>query len=195
MKCEMIRDLLPLYIDGLTSEESNREIEKHLKNCKECQICYQEMIGEMGNTVTITEEEIKDIDLIKKIKKRSRKKIVGVIICAFLLVSIIAALMFLQMHSRVKYEDVELTYGVRGNKAYVTMETKPGYSLHFTGSAGENNSKLKVLTIRKTVSSQKVKMGWETEVGTEDNPCRWTIEFQDKIIVIENGELVEEKEK
>ena len=25
MKCEMIRDLLPLYIDGLTSEESNKE--------------------------------------------------------------------------------------------------------------------------------------------------------------------------
>jgi len=28
MKCEMIRDLLPLYIDGLTSEESNREIDR-----------------------------------------------------------------------------------------------------------------------------------------------------------------------
>ena len=33
MKCEMIRDLLPLYIDGLTSEESNKEIDKHLKTC------------------------------------------------------------------------------------------------------------------------------------------------------------------
>ena len=27
MKCEIIRDLLPLYIDGLTSKESNQEIE------------------------------------------------------------------------------------------------------------------------------------------------------------------------
>lgn len=35
MKCEMIRDLLPLYIDGLTSEESNREIEKHLKTVED----------------------------------------------------------------------------------------------------------------------------------------------------------------
>ena len=34
MKCEVVRDLLPLYIDKLTSEESNKEIEKHLKNCK-----------------------------------------------------------------------------------------------------------------------------------------------------------------
>ena len=41
MKCEIIRDLLPLYIDGLTSKESNQEIEKHLKNCEECQKYYQ----------------------------------------------------------------------------------------------------------------------------------------------------------
>ena len=43
MKCEIIRDLLPLYIDGLTSKESNQEIEKHLKNCEECQKYYQEI--------------------------------------------------------------------------------------------------------------------------------------------------------
>ena len=29
MKCEVVRDLLPLYIDNLTSEDSNKEIEKH----------------------------------------------------------------------------------------------------------------------------------------------------------------------
>lgn len=194
MKCKMIQDLLPLYIDGLTSEESNQEIEKHLKNCKECQICYREMTGEIGNAVSITDEEIKEIDLIKKVKKRNKIKRAGVIISIFILVSIIGILFFLQK-SRVKYEDVELTYGVRGNKAYFEMETKPGYTLHFTGSAGGNNSKLKILAIKKIVSSQKDNMGWETDLGTADNPCRWTIEFEDKIIVIENGKLVEEKEK
>ena len=32
MKCEIIRDLLPLYADGLASEESVRVIEEHLKS-------------------------------------------------------------------------------------------------------------------------------------------------------------------
>ena len=36
MKCEIIKDLLPLYIDHLTSDESNREIEQHVSQCKEC---------------------------------------------------------------------------------------------------------------------------------------------------------------
>ena len=70
MKCEIIRDLLPLYIDGLTSKESNQEIEKHLKNCEECQKYYQEMTGDIDNFSVITNEEIEDVNLIKKIKKK-----------------------------------------------------------------------------------------------------------------------------
>ena len=34
MICDVVQDLLPSYADGLTSEESNREIEKHLRHVK-----------------------------------------------------------------------------------------------------------------------------------------------------------------
>ena len=33
MKCEIIRDLLPNYLDGLTSQASNEAIEEHLETC------------------------------------------------------------------------------------------------------------------------------------------------------------------
>jgi len=36
MKCEVIRDLLPLYVDGVASEESRALIEEHLKTCEGC---------------------------------------------------------------------------------------------------------------------------------------------------------------
>ena len=77
MKCEMIRDLLPLYIDGLTSEESNKEIDKHLKTCRECKEYYREMTGEISEAVTVSEEEIQDVELIKKNKKAETKKDTG----------------------------------------------------------------------------------------------------------------------
>lgn len=38
-------------------------------------------------------------------------------------------------------------------------------------------------------------MHFEEELGTGEDPCRWTIKFQDKTIVIENGKLVEERRK
>ena len=47
MKCEIIRDLLPSYVDGLTSRESDRAIEEHLKGCRECREYMDEMKQEV----------------------------------------------------------------------------------------------------------------------------------------------------
>ena len=41
--CEMIRDLLPLYVEGLTSEESSRQIEAHMETCEDCRGRYLRM--------------------------------------------------------------------------------------------------------------------------------------------------------
>lgn len=43
MNCNIIRDLIPLYIDGCCSEESREEIKKHLECCRECKSFYEEM--------------------------------------------------------------------------------------------------------------------------------------------------------
>ena len=34
--CDIIQDLLPLYADGLTRENTGKEIEEHLKECALC---------------------------------------------------------------------------------------------------------------------------------------------------------------
>ena len=34
--CEMIQDILPLYVDELTSEVTNKEVEAHLAECEAC---------------------------------------------------------------------------------------------------------------------------------------------------------------
>lgn len=195
MKCEMIRDLMPLYIDGLTSEESNREIEKHLKSCKECRKYYQEMTGEIGEAVPISEEELQDVELIKKMKKKKRRRILGGMAGFVLAIAVIVAFMLPKVYSQVKFEDINLKSGTRGNKAYIELETKPGYEIYFSGTTKENETYLKVLSVRKVGGTEKDQTGWEDEIGTKENPCKWTIEFKDKIVVFENGELVEQKDK
>ena len=104
MKCEIIRDLLPLYIDGLTSKESNQEIEKHLKNCEECQKYYQEMTGDIDNFSVITNEEIEDVNLIKKIKKKNRKKALGIFVGAFVLSGVLMGVGFHWTHKKALLE-------------------------------------------------------------------------------------------
>ena len=36
MKCEIIRDLIPLYLDKVCSEDSRKLVEEHLAECSEC---------------------------------------------------------------------------------------------------------------------------------------------------------------
>ncbi len=51
MKCEIIEDLLPLYIDCVCSAETREEVSAHLNNCEKCKKSYLEM--------DFTEEKLK----------------------------------------------------------------------------------------------------------------------------------------
>lgn len=195
MKCEIIRDLLPLYIDGLTSKESNQEIEKHLKNCEECQKYYQEMTGDIDNFSVITNEEIEDVNLIKKIKKKNRKKALGIFVGAFVLSGVFMGVGFHWTHGVAMYENVILNYGVQGDTAYLTLQGKPGYELNFSGATDQNKSSLKVMYARNIWGHDENVVRLEGESNRSGEPPQWILEFKDRIVVIENGELVDEKIK
>ena len=195
MKCEIIRDLLPLYIDGLTSKESNQEIEKHLKNCEECQKYYQEMTGDIDNFSVITNEEIEDVNLIKKIKKKNRKKALGIFVGAFVLSGVLMGVGFHWTHGVAMYENVILNYGVQADTAYLTLQGKPGYELNFSGATDQNKSSLKVMYARNIWGHDENVVRLEGESNRSGEPPQWILEFKDRIVVIENGELVDEKIK
>lgn len=43
MNCEIVKDLIPLYIDGCCSKESERVIEEHIKDCDDCKNLFEDM--------------------------------------------------------------------------------------------------------------------------------------------------------
>lgn len=44
--CDIVSDLLPIYIDGKAGEESRAFVQEHLKNCSSCQRIYTSMAAE-----------------------------------------------------------------------------------------------------------------------------------------------------
>ena len=77
MKCCIVRDLLPGYIDSLTSEETNEEIKQHLKDCADSTTIYEQMTAMIP--LELKEEE-KDIDFVKKLKSRIRQRYVWIVL-------------------------------------------------------------------------------------------------------------------
>lgn len=66
MRCEIIKDLLPLYCDDALSDVSKQEVEKHIIKCAECQKTYEDM---KYNNISL-DTASKNIDPMKKVKKR-----------------------------------------------------------------------------------------------------------------------------
>ncbi|MCD8141693.1 MAG: zf-HC2 domain-containing protein [Clostridiales bacterium] len=56
LECGIARDLLPLYVDGLCSEESRAALEPHLQECAGCQACYQRMRAESAEPAPVPPE-------------------------------------------------------------------------------------------------------------------------------------------
>ncbi|MBQ6168879.1 MAG: zf-HC2 domain-containing protein [Ruminococcus sp.] len=90
MKCSIIRDLLPLYCDKLTSEDSNEEIEKHLRECEECNNIYESM----NNKEDDIKADRKDIKPLKKIKKRIKLKVIAAILGTLVVLSAVFVFVF-----------------------------------------------------------------------------------------------------
>lgn len=43
LDCSIVKDLLPLYIDGMLSDESKKSVENHIKTCSSCKEVYENM--------------------------------------------------------------------------------------------------------------------------------------------------------
>ncbi len=108
MKCHIVKDLLPNYIDNLTDKDINTEIEAHLKECNNCRILYEHMLSSAMPEVPPND---KDIDFLKKLKSLIHRKYITII---FLTCSILIGFMLF-----IKNYDIPVPY----EKDHMTTET------------------------------------------------------------------------
>ena len=66
--CKIVQDLLPNYIEKLTSKETNAYIEEHINGCKEC----QKILDAMQKDIQLQEKKLEK-KKVKYIKKYNHK--------------------------------------------------------------------------------------------------------------------------
>ena len=85
LECHVVQDLLPMYADGLVSEETKKDIEEHLAECTECSALLEEMKKEEN---IVNDTDVKEIDFLKKVRNRTKKTILLTAAAALLLVAV-----------------------------------------------------------------------------------------------------------
>lgn len=79
--CDIVRDLLPSYVDRLTSAATNAAVEAHLTECPAC----SEMLAHMSAPEAPEEPEQKELDFLKK---QRRGKWLIALVCAVILAAL-----------------------------------------------------------------------------------------------------------
>ena len=80
MKHSVFKDLAPAYIDKLTSEETNEQLEKHMDQCEECRNYLNKMKGDLfSEDENERRKDKRSIDYFKKVRSKNRKKILVIV--------------------------------------------------------------------------------------------------------------------
>ena len=89
LPCAVVRDLLPIYVEGLTEPETNAAVEAHLKTCP---ACTARLAAMRAPEPPPEAETAKEVDYLKKVKRRSWKRVVlAVLITVLVLTGALAA--------------------------------------------------------------------------------------------------------
>lgn len=83
--CKIVEDLLPNYIEKMTSSETNEIIEKHLEKCKLC----KDKLNYMKSEIILDKVDDREINYLKTIKRKNCFKILMVVLVAIIIISLL----------------------------------------------------------------------------------------------------------
>ena len=92
LPCAVVRDLLPIYVEGLTEPETNAAVEAHLKTCP---ACTARLAAMRAPEPPPEAETAKEVDYLKKVKRRGWKRVtLAVLLTVLVLLGALAAKLF-----------------------------------------------------------------------------------------------------
>ena len=129
VNCEVIRDLLPLYVDDVASEGTKKLVEDHIKDCVDCRKELKEMSERVGIPVS-GKAEMEKAELFAGIKRAFRRKkvrtaVVSAIVAVLAVTGIYAALVI--PSKVIPYEDGLIDITEHDGKVYARF-TGDNYS-------------------------------------------------------------------
>jgi hypothetical protein len=128
--CEIVKDLLPLYAEGMTSPASNEFIEEHLKTCTECQQALAAMRHEVMAEEELPEKELplKEFSRTYRKKKRGLAVMIGalaasLVIALYALLSTPRYLGYAEAVESVQETDGGILVSFSGDVRHISIET------------------------------------------------------------------------
>lgn len=125
--CNIIRDILPLYIENIASDDSCAMLEEHMDQCEECRNCLDEMTAFSKLPVDM------DTSPLLKIKSTLRKRKIQTVIFSMMLTVVIGVITiaFLTAPEYIPFskESVSINEMDNGSVLAIFEDTVSGYDI------------------------------------------------------------------
>lgn len=180
--CELIKDLLPLYVDDVCSEESRKMVTEHLASCGNC----RDELNKMKTELNITEKADKDIKAFRKIKRRLLVgKIIAALVGAFLIFQVGAVWVINWLNSFVPMDYEKYDFGT-----HVTVEEDEDGRVWLVKTGAAADGMLNYF-IRPSGSDIRVKGPYLSKSDESMSPLAEGVKDADKVDFVMN--IVEPK--
>lgn len=120
--CNIIRDLLPLYAEGMVSDDSREAVEEHICGCAPC----RDLLAEL-RTETVMPPQT-DTASLAHLERNIRRRRTGAAVLAILITAAVLFSIFNYLHSPVYLSAEEAIAGVTEKRDTVIVELSPQVS-------------------------------------------------------------------
>lgn len=120
ISCDVIKDLLPLYIDEVVSEDTKLLVEEHVAECDDCKEVLQHMADEVAIPVSKDSEQ-EEAAFLTKVQNTIRKKNTRTAIISALISTVVIVGVWCVMCLPTKvipYEDGLIKFTEQDGKVY-----------------------------------------------------------------------------
>lgn len=185
ISCNIIGDLLPLYVDGAVSEDTKKLVEEHLAECEECKKAAEEMGKELVLPVheTVRAAETSFLQKMKKTwqKRRIRTAVISVAVTAGVILGSYMALTIPQWI--IPYKPVDFSVAVEDGMVCVYYTGKGRINCSY-GYDGEDE-----FFLYFTQSPWSAYVEPLLEDAEQEEPYRYQIDSVDSIAKVYYGEF------
>ena len=153
LPCAVVEDLLPAYLEGLTSAETNQAVEDHLASCPACAAKRAAMGAEDVPSEEAAEETTREVDYLKKVRRRGRRRIMLAVLSTLLVLAAGFAAKAFLIGSPLDPDRMVVTsfYQWDGRFQVTVVSTDSGVAFH--GWTEENQDGVVSITARSVLPS------------------------------------------
>lgn len=122
-KCNIAKDLMPLCIDGVASEESQQYVDEHIAECTECAVAYGEMRVELPRNSADKAKAEMELAAKKMRSKRTRRGIFAALLSVVIFIGGALVWNEIEWHTRFDLSQ-SVALNMYDAKVYQTDEGK-----------------------------------------------------------------------